>query len=213
MFASRFGATALLTAVLAVPCAASTDEGGGSVRPSGAGGQSDRLRGMDPGARALLAAGAARSPTFSAIAATLERSDLIVYVETRALKLRGQLQFVRATPAARYVRIAVNVPGREDELIAWLAHELWHAVEIAQARDVTSDAGVSLLYGRIGQFDRSTREAETEQAQAVGARVLDELQARRGEPAPLPGGWQDPFERRLLAELQPKAIARRRPAY
>jgi hypothetical protein len=134
-----------------------------------------RVRGADPGARAILVAGMARSASFRALVEALEGSDLIIYVETRALKLSGQLQFVGANPGGRYVRISVRVPGREDELIAWLAHELRHAVEIAQAPEVRSQASLTALYRRIGSFNISGREVETEQAVATQLRVLSEL--------------------------------------
>lgn len=200
-------AVALAAAVLL--CGASVRAEAGLASPPTPAVQS-RLRGADPGAREVLAAGLARSPTFRAIARTLESSDVIVYIETRSLRRSGQLQFVGATPGARYVRVAVQVPGREEELVGWLAHELWHAVEIARARDVRSEAGLSVFYRRVGTFSLSGGEVETEQARVVQARVVAECREREDGRGPLATLWHEPHEQRLLAELQPRTIARAR---
>jgi len=64
--------------------------------------------------------------------------------------------------------------------VPWLAHELWHAVEIAGAPEVRDRASLLRLYQRIGEGFRAggRMEMETQRAQATQATVLNEL--RRG---------------------------------
>jgi hypothetical protein len=131
------------------------------------------VRGADAKARLLLQEGAARSATFRTLLEALASSDILVYVETGALDRPGQLLFVTAGPDCRFLRISIRVPGRDADLIAWLAHELQHAVEIAAARDVRDGHAVLRLYQRIGLADRLTGESAA--AQEVWARVRDEV--------------------------------------
>jgi hypothetical protein len=136
-----------------------------------------RLRAADPAAAALLRGGLARSATLRAIAGSIERSDLIVYVETRGIRLPGQFQLLAATPGCRHVRISVRTPGLDTELVAWLGHELWHAVELAGAPQVRDQAGLVDLYRRIGAADSSGTTAESAKAQGVWTKVLYEAHA------------------------------------
>lgn len=144
-------------------------------------GATSRLRAVDPKAAALLAAGKAGSATFRLLTETIEQSDLVVYVETRQLKLPGQLLFVTATPGGRYLRIAVRAQGLDYHLIPWLAHELWHAVELARAPEVRDREGLLRFYQRIGGglLSGGTIELETVRAQETQATVLRELRSGR----------------------------------
>jgi hypothetical protein len=165
---------------LVVLCAALCSVPASGQEPVAPGRATDRLRPTDAKAATLLQAGAARSATFRSLVDAIEQSDLVVYVETRQLTLPGQLQFVSATPGGRYVRVSVRVQGRDDELLPWLAHELWHAVEIAGAPEVRDRTGLLRFYEHTGGGFRAgnTKEMETVAAQRVQARVDDEL--RRG---------------------------------
>lgn len=166
-----------------IPAAAVGQETGQTVGPSsspsltGVAAAPSRVRTADETAAALLRGGVARSATFRAIVEALEQSDLIVYVETRAIRLPGQLQLLAATPGCRHVRVSVRTPGLDTELVAWLGHELWHAVELAGAPDVRDQAGVLRLYRRIGITGASGETAETAKAQDVWTTVLYEARA------------------------------------
>ncbi len=110
-----------------------------------------RVRGLDGRVRALLDDGRERSPTFRRLCDTLERSDLVVVVDVRPLKAPAQTSFVAATPAGRVVRITLSsIPQVDDVLLALLAHELQHAVEIAAAPQVVNSASMLGLYGEPG---------------------------------------------------------------
>ncbi len=156
-----------------------TAQTAGAQDPQPTGGSS-RLRPTDQRAAQLLQTGIARSSTFRTIVDTLEHSDLIVWVETRhLLRLPGQLQLLAATPICRHVRISVNVPGLDVDEIAWLAHELWHAVEIAGARDVTDQASLQRFYERIGDGGGGTNVVESAKAQDVWTKVRYEIETTR----------------------------------
>lgn len=140
-----------------------------------------RLRAADDTAASLLRIGIARSATFRQIAAELERSDVVVYVQARPMRLPGQLQFVAARGGLRYVRVSVRTPAVDAVLVAWLGHELYHALEIASAPEVVDEASLIQYYERIGSVYRSAAVIETGRAQLAWRRILDEVRGgRRG---------------------------------
>lgn len=170
---SRWAACAVLAATCSI--------NGVYAQPSQTPGAASRLRASDEKAAALLQAGVARSATFRLLVQTIDHSDLVVYVETRQLALPGQLQFMSATPGGRYVRVTVRPMGLDNDLVPWLAHELWHAVEIAGAPEVSDRASLLRLYERIGDGFRARGrvEMETVKAQKTQETVLAELRGRR----------------------------------
>jgi hypothetical protein len=170
-WAIRMGTTVGAVVVGAVILAANA-QGQESVQAS-----PPRVRAGDVKAAALLRDGQARSATFRALIETIEQSDLIVYVQTRPLRLPGQLQLVGATPGCRHVRVMIRTPGLDTDMIGWLGHELWHAVELARAPGVRNQESLLRYYQRIGSGGRHTSTAETGDAQAVGTKVLSEVRA------------------------------------
>lgn len=148
------------------------------AQPASQGTVENRLRPADRGAAILLEAGQALSSTFRELTAAIERSDLIVYVETRPDRLPGQLQFVAATPACRFVRVSIKTPGLPRERVAWLAHELRHAVEIATAPEIRDQATLRRYYERIGDGGRYSDRVESSAAQDTGLKVMLEMRAR-----------------------------------
>ena len=158
----------------------------GAAQPAGVSGAPGRLRPADRKAAALLEAGVARSETFRLLVDAIERSDLVVYVETGLMAVPGQLQFAAATPGTRYLRVSIRVPGLENDLLPWLAHELCHATEIAEAREVNDEASLGTFYARVGGSLRAGSRVvmETTGAQRVQAAVERELRtSTRRTPA------------------------------
>ena len=49
----------------------------------------------------------------------------------------------------RYVRIAVDIAGLKHRLVSVLAHELQHAVEVAQAPDARDAQSLERLFSRL----------------------------------------------------------------
>ena len=137
-----------------------------------------RVRGGDPQAAALLDRGVSASPTFRQLVDTIERSDVIVHVETRPMTIPGRLQFAGSAGGSRYLRVSVRVPGREAELVAWLGHELQHAVELAGAPEVVDHESLLKYYRRVG-MRRSAGTVETLAAQQAWRKILDEVKFGR----------------------------------
>jgi hypothetical protein len=114
-----------------------------------------------------------------AIVETIERSDLIVYVETSPIRLPGQLQRLANSPGCRHVRITVRTPGLDTEMVAWLGHELWHVVELAGAPEVGDQPGLFRFYQRIGMAAEPGSTAESVKAQEMWTTVLYEVRTSR----------------------------------
>jgi hypothetical protein len=138
-----------------------------------------RVRAADPRAAALLKLGLARSPTFRAIAGAIERSDVLVYVQAQPMPIPGALQFAAAASGCRHLRVTVRIPGKDADVVAWLGHELQHALEVAGAPEVVDQASLLRFYARTGQVSLKNATAETGEAQQVWARILREMRYGR----------------------------------
>ena len=139
------------------------------------------VRAMDPGTREWLRTVAAASATFRSLLARLVVSDVIVYIGTvdRIVGgLAGQLYFVTATPSVRYVRIELARGGNQREMVALVAHELQHAVEIAAAPRVRDRQSLALLYLGMGGPSNHSR-YESVAARVTEERVKNELAGAR----------------------------------
>jgi hypothetical protein len=159
---------ALLSILAHAPLAQAADEDR-HVRPTMRGGQQ------------LLDEDMNRSATVRALVERLERSDLIVYVQTRFFtshSARGRLIFVSAAAGRRYVVVEVACGESWNTQLSTLGHELKHAVEIADAGWVHSPADMAAFYASAGMqiaFEAGHEAFETLAAQDAGQRVLREL--------------------------------------
>lgn len=72
----------------------------------------------------------------------------------------------------RYVRIAISTDLSADQIIATLAHELQHVVEIIDDPGVVDEPSLSALYRRIGRPSRVVATAGWETAAAREAAAL-----------------------------------------
>src|SRR6476660_2942860 len=94
------------------------------------------VRATEPRILALITAGLSRSATLQRLVATLDASDVVVYVAARRSRpaLGGYLaHHVTVAGEYRYLRVAIDVQGTDNRLIPLLAHELQHALEVAQS--------------------------------------------------------------------------------
>ena len=102
---------------------------------------------------AIVEDGVSRSATFRRLVDTLDASDVIVYIgpKFRREALAGYLAH-RLTVAGpqRYLRIAIGMNGPRDRVVALMAHELQHAVEVADAPEVRDSQGMVRLFERSG---------------------------------------------------------------
>ena len=130
--------------------------------------------------RTLLHSAAAASPTLQALVERLEGSDLIVYVTARPLpsSINGRIGWIGTAGGLRVVKIELACPRTMLEQAASLAHELRHAVEIADAPDIIGPPSFAEHYARIGVLTRGTIGSvmfETDAARLTGELVRQEL--------------------------------------
>ena len=137
-----------------------------------------RVRAPDPRIQELIAEGFSRSSTFAGLVIALNRSDVIVYIET-VPSLRkdtmGRIAILPIAGTSRYLRIQIRADLPRKEAIALIGHELYHALEIADAPDVRNDEGMVRLYERIGHAGPGEHSYDTGAAQDTGRRVRREL--------------------------------------
>lgn len=133
-----------------------------------------RVRPEDACARAMVSEGAESSPTVAGLLATVEASDVVVYVRCGiGLRRKGLLTFVARGGSLTYLLIRVELSQHGPERVATLAHELTHAAEVAEARPpVRSESDLEALYRRIGIRGDRTGEFESRMA------VVNERQAK-----------------------------------
>jgi hypothetical protein len=139
-----------------------------------------RIRPQDPRLIQLLRTGAARSATFRALVDRLEAGNVIVYISlSQQLKssIAGKLTWMTKAGSFRYLRATINAEQTADQMIATLAHELQHALEVSADEEVTDQRSLLALYQRIGRPSQSGLAAawDTEAAQDAGYRVRREL--------------------------------------
>ena len=109
------------------------------------------VRSTEPRILALVDEGKARSETFRRLVAALDASDVIVYLEPKMTRQRlgGYLfHYVGGRGEWRYLRVAVDFHGAHDRVISLLAHELQHAVEVAQAPGARDAESLERLFSR-----------------------------------------------------------------
>jgi hypothetical protein len=148
-----------------------------------------RVRGLDPSARHILQRAAEGSPTIVRMLGDLESTDLMVGIETAHLPrfLNGEVRVVAATASVRYLRVRLNVPRGDDDLVAVLGHELRHALEIAGMQDVRNASALVSAYQRIGTKGHGDGYYETEAALEAGRTVAKELGEHRRFPSRVTG--------------------------
>jgi len=152
-----------------------------------------RVRPADADARVLLVEALQDSPTVRGLVEAIDRSDLVVYVESAKVPTtyRAHTQFVAATSGGRYLRLSVSTSVPRKKVVSLLAHELQHAVEISQAPEVVDQESLEVLYRRIGRQTLAgglVSNFETPAAQAVERRVLRELWGASFEDSSHAGG-------------------------
>ncbi|MCX6549866.1 MAG: hypothetical protein NTY02_02465 [Acidobacteria bacterium] len=125
------------------------------------------------------------SRTFAALSATLKRHNVIVYITSGSCDLGRRdaclLHYVTTGSGYRYLRIVIRDTAPPARLAGQLAHELQHAVEVAESNAANGSA-VAALFRRIGSpcaGQHLTTCYETEAAISVQYQVLAEINAAR----------------------------------
>lgn len=141
-----------------------------------------RLRPQDSRLAELLRDGAARSATFRSLINRLEAGNVVVYLALSPhlrSSLAGKLTWMAKAGAFRYVKATLNAGQTADQMIATLAHELQHALEVSADENVIDQRTLLALYKRIGRPSMSGLFDgwETEAAQRMAIQVRRELLA------------------------------------
>jgi hypothetical protein len=128
----------------------------------------------------LIRQGVARSTTLKALVDRIEASKVIVYVAINPLiksNLSGMLTWMTRAGDTRYLRASISPDLNADQMIATIAHELQHAVEVIEDETVNDEKGLVALYRRIGEKNSSAAPSrwETAAAQKTGYQVRKEL--------------------------------------
>jgi hypothetical protein len=137
------------------------------------------VRGATPKIKTLIDEGIRRSPTFRNLVDRINRSDVVVYISVSRdlpVGLEGRLSFMTFAGSVRYLHAQVLDGLGVDGMIAIAAHELQHAVEVAEHPSVKNSDALATLYQRIGERSSVAHNRyDTAAARSTGRRVRQEL--------------------------------------
>jgi hypothetical protein len=136
------------------------------------------VRPVDRRVSTAVAEGLRRSATFASLVRALDRSDVIVYIETAQgmpSSLAGRMLLAGSPAGTRYLRIQIAAAPGGYELIALVAHELRHALEVAECPGVRDQRSLLALYQTIGRAGQGVHLYDTMAAQMAGRQVRTEL--------------------------------------
>ena len=155
------------------------DDGRAVARSADEAWREARIRPQDPRLADLLRMGIARSATFRELVNRLESGNVIVYLSTSQLRssLAGKLTWMAKAGDFRYLKATLNIEQTADQMIATLAHELQHALEVSAEQEVVDQRSLLALYKRIGRPNSAglIEAWETKAAQDAGIQVRREL--------------------------------------
>jgi len=137
-----------------------------------------RIRPLGESAVLALERGIAHSPTFRELAARLERSDVVVYISVEprpSAKCPGAIRFVGASRYSRFLHVALDQDLAAKELIALLAHELQHAIEVADAPEIRDLDSFRQHFEQHGFRNQHLQTLDSRVARETGRRVRAEL--------------------------------------
>jgi hypothetical protein len=138
------------------------------------------VRPQDDRLTQLLRDGTSRSTTLKALVNRIEGSNVIVYLALNPLmksNLAGMLTWMTRAGNVRYLRASISPDLSPDQMIATIAHELQHALEVVADENVNDEKGLVALYRRIGRQSGTSSPSrwETVAAQETGFQVRKEL--------------------------------------
>ena len=165
--------------LLAILVVAATIGGSAPVAADSATDVSRHIRTTDRRLARLLHHGRRESARFRTLLARLVRSDVIVYLQCQGyVNAGGRLTFVGAGGDYRYVLVRLGRLLNERQQIALIAHELQHAVEIADTPEIVDARSLADQYRRFGHVSRTSltsTDYDTIAAIEAGYQVLREL--------------------------------------
>ena len=127
---------------------------------------------------ALITRATEQSTTFRGLIDAINVSDGIVYVESgRCHYSRACLVGVTGLGGYRILRVSVVLRHADTDLMAFIGHELQHAIEILSNPHVRNTEDMYLFYSRIGTREKGSLAFETTAAIKAGDAVKKELRA------------------------------------
>jgi len=146
------------------------------------------VRSDEPRIVRLIDVGRSQSETFRRLLDRLDESDVIVYIHPKQKHeaLGGYLSHkVVVAGGCRYLHVALTMLGADRWLVALLAHELQHVVEVADHPEARDRQSVAAMFELISIKSACAESdcAETKAAQDVQNAVNDELGAIRAKLA------------------------------
>jgi hypothetical protein len=148
----------------------------------GDGPEGSRVRAEDPGLAAMIREATGQSSTFRHLVDAIDGSDGIVYVIRGRCRNRVRaclLLWMGVAGQNRILRVIVDERTRPGlELIASIAHELRHALEVLGEPGVRNGFAMLELYKRNGAIRGTT--FETQAAIESGDAVYNELKRKSG---------------------------------
>lgn len=152
--------------------------------------QEPHLRTTERRLRSLIDEGMRNSPTFRSLVDRLTASDVVVYLQTEPRwpnHVDGRLTFASAAGGYRYVVVRLRDQHSRLRMLALIAHELRHAVEVADTPAIVDGVSFAREYRRLGYMTRARADTadafDTEAAVNAGYQVLAELQPGERLPA------------------------------
>jgi hypothetical protein len=141
-----------------------------------------QVRSSSPYLSDLLAQGYAKSVTFRHLIVRLNESDVVVYIEPHLTMQSTRSGYLTSDVviggSKRYLRIRINPRGRTNTIIALLAHELQHALEVADAPGVRDEITFEKHFALIDSGTCRRGCYETIAARETQSAVAKELRAR-----------------------------------
>ena len=116
-------------------------------------GEQTNVRTSNPRIREVYREMRRRSESFEDLIATLDQLDRVVYLEEGRCRDAGVRSCLEMLPQRTDGTLVVRLDPRQSVLsvVEQLAHELYHAVEIAREPSVRDNASMRELFGRIGE--------------------------------------------------------------
>lgn len=157
------------------------------------GGLAFHVRTTDSRLRALLDEGLRTSPTFRAIVDRLIGTDVIVMLRCDPWappSVDGRMTFASKSGGYRYVMVRLRYMTHRGQFLGLLAHELRHAVEVAETAAIVDSQSLAREYERLGYRRRGAPDGttfDTDAAVEAGYQVLAEVAPRRRRAAPVIG--------------------------
>jgi hypothetical protein len=135
-----------------------------------------RVRTLDALVGSLIQEGAEYSAAFRRLIARIDHTDGIVYILVGTCPGRVHACFLHSVSLAgpnRVLRIVVNTQRKPRDVIASIAHELSHAMEVLSEPGIRDDLAIFNFYNRPG--GRRGETFETAEAIATEIEVRSEV--------------------------------------